>query len=217
MRGYFITGTDTDVGKTRVTAAVASALRARGLRVCVVKPVQTGVLADGEGDAARAARLARVPAYEFVRFRAAADPWSAALSAGVEPPSAGELAARIARCCSVPVVEGAGGIAVPLNASESLGDLAASAMLATILVVGLRLGCLSHALLSFDYLRGHSVELAGVVLVDRWPSIPAGGGDYVRDVERTLAPHATILGHMPYDEDEERSVRQLASILESRL
>ncbi|MGB8966437.1 MAG: dethiobiotin synthase, partial [Candidatus Cybelea sp.] len=76
MYRYFVTGTDTDVGKTRVTAALALALRRAGLNPTIVKLVQTGLALGVPGDAARAAELARVPSLEFARFERAADPWS---------------------------------------------------------------------------------------------------------------------------------------------
>jgi dethiobiotin synthase len=194
-RSYFVTGTDTDVGKTCVTAGLARSLAASGAAPTIVKPVQTGVGPGEPGDAARSARLAGCAFLEFERYAAAADPWSAALAEGRPPPLASVLARRIAAVTGVVVVEGAGGIAVPLNAGETFADLARLAQLPAIVVVGLRLGCISHALLTAAFLRAHGVPIAGAFLVERFG--PVGDG-YIADVTRALAAHLPSLGVVPY-------------------
>ena len=194
MRGprrYFITGTDTDVGKTRVTAGFARALVASGEMPMVVKPVQTGLRAGEEGDAQRAARLADCGFREYVRFALPADPWAAALAEGRPLVTAAEIAERLADEHGDLVVEGAGGIAVPLGPGETYADLAAAAALSTVVVVGLRLGCINHALLTAAYLRARGVEPAGAVLVARWEPV---GADYVADVRRALAGSLAVYG-----------------------
>jgi dethiobiotin synthetase len=194
-RSYFVTGTDTDVGKTCVTAGLARWLAASGAAPTIVKPVQTGVAPGEAGDAARAARLAGCAFLEFERYAAAADPGSAALAEGRPPPLAAGLARRIAAVPGAVVVEGAGGIAVPLNGGETFADLGRLLQLPAIVVVGLRLGCISHALLSAAFLRAHGVAIAGAFLVERFG--PVGDG-YIADVTRALAAHLPSLGVVPY-------------------
>jgi len=175
-----------------------------------VKPVQTGLGPGEAGDAARAGALSGCTAYEYMRFAAPADPWSAALAERREAPTVADLALRLAGETEMAVIEGAGGAAVPLNASETFADLAAAARLRTILVVGLRLGCINHALLSFAYLQQREVKLVGCVLVDRWSASPPS---YISDVTRALEPRAPILRYLPHDDDESRSVQLLAASL----
>jgi dethiobiotin synthase len=143
-RRYFITGTDTDVGKTRVTAGFARALVALGAAPTVVKPVQTGVRAGDEGDAERAARLAGCSSREYVRFALPADPWAAALAEGRPLVTVAGITERLAAEHGDLVVEGAGGIAVPFGPGETAA-----------------------------YLRARGVEPAGAVLVARWEPVGA--------------------------------------------
>lgn len=140
----FVTGTD--VGKTRVTAAVARRLVMGSERPTIVKLVQTGLA----GDAAEAAALAGCPFAEIARFARPADPWSAALAAQCEPLDAATLAGRLDAVADPLLIEGAGGAAVPLNARESLTDVSALARCDALVAVGLRLGCINHALLTLD-------------------------------------------------------------------
>jgi dethiobiotin synthase len=204
MHRYFITGTDTDVGKTRVTAALALALKQAGITPTVVKLVQTGLAPGVPGDAARAGRLAGVRGIELARFEKPADPWSAAVAAGQPEPRASELVDALAHLEHGVVAEGAGGLMVPLNSREHFGHVALLGKFDTVLAVGMRLGCLNHALLTITQLQGSGLPLAGLVLVDRWGPTEA---HYRADVIRTLQGKATILGILPYDEDEAASVQ----------
>jgi dethiobiotin synthetase len=209
-RRYFVTGTDTDVGKTRVTAGLARALVTCGSAPTIVKPIQTGVAAGEPGDAARAARLAGCAFVEFERYALPADPWSAALAEGREPPVVRDLARRLAKLGGDVVVEGAGGIAVPLGPGETFADLAAAVGLRTIVVVGLRLGCINHALLSVAFARARGIVPAGYLLVERWGSV---GAAYVADVRRAIEPAAPVLGTVPCDEEESVSVEYVATLV----
>lgn len=156
--GIFITGTDTGVGKSLVACALIHALRARGLRVAGMKPVASGSESTAVGlrndDALALQRAANVTAdYEVVNpycFGPAIAPHLAARDAGVVIDLAvierryRQLAAR----ADVVVVEGAGGWRVPLHPQGYLSDLPEALGLDVVLVVGLRLGCLNHALLT---------------------------------------------------------------------
>jgi dethiobiotin synthetase len=207
---YFVTGTDTDVGKTRVTAAVALALRNAGEPPTIVKLVQTGLAPNVEGDAARAGTLAGASYVELARFRTAADPWSAARAEG-SALQAHALARALDSLQGPVVVEGSGGIMVPLNDREHLGDVVALAKLEAIVVVGLRLGCLNHALLTLELCSKLGVPVAGAVLVERWG--PTGDA-YRSDVERVLQGNTRVLGILPFAPDEAESVLAGANLFE---
>lgn len=196
---FFVTGTDTDVGKTYVAAALAVALRnalPAGTPVTIVKPIQTGLAAGEAGDADIAARMARVSARELQRFRKPADPFSAALAEGAAPIACSALVAEIARLEGALVVEGAGGIAVPLNAKETFADLAAACALPVVIAVGLRLGCINHTLLTARYAREAGCKLAGAILVARWQEI---SDDYEADVVRCVSKEVPVLATLPHD------------------
>jgi dethiobiotin synthetase len=203
----FITGTDTDVGKTRATAVLAAALVQRGEQPTIVKAVQTGLEPGALGDAAEAGALAGCASLELARFRLAADPWSAALAENALPLDAAALAGKIEAIPQPVIVEGAGGAAVPINASETLTSVAARTSCEAIVVVGMRLGCISHTILTLAYLSAHAVPVRGVVLVERWRSIDR---DERARVERAIDGRAAILGLIEYDVDARRSVATAA-------
>jgi dethiobiotin synthetase len=206
---YFVTGTDTDVGKTRVAAALALALQQAGEAPTVVKVVQTGVAPGAEGDAARAGVLAGVAHVELERYEKPADPWSAALARGAAL-RAGGLAARIEALTGPLVVEGSGGIMVPLNESEHLLDVARLAKLEVVLGVGLRLGCINHALLTLEACYEAGLPVAGAVLVERWGPTDS---EYRDDVTRALQGKSPILGILPFAPAEADSVAAGANLL----
>ncbi len=211
MHRYFITGTDTDVGKTRVTAALALTLKNAGIAPTIVKLVQTGLAPGIPGDSARAGKLAGVRSVELARFEKAADPWSAALAYGLPEVRASELVEAIRYIEHAVVAEGAGGLMVPLNAREHFGHVATLGKFETVLTVGLKLGCLNHALLTVSQCQQASLPLAGVVLVERWKPTEE---HYRQDVIRALQGKVRIFGTLPYDEDETASVTHAARLLE---
>jgi dethiobiotin synthetase len=207
---YFITGTDTGVGKTRLTAALAAAIVQSGRTPTIVKPIQTGLLAGVPGDAAEAAALAGCPWRELVRFELPADPWSAALAEGLPPLEAAALARRLDDIPGPLIVEGAGGIAVPFNATETFATFAAHAKCETIVAVGLRLGCINHTILTLAYLAAHAIPVRGVVLIERWREVDHIYRDRNR---RAIAAHAPVLGLIDHDPNAQRSVAQGAAML----
>ncbi len=205
----FVTGTDTDAGKTWVAAALALALRDAlppSVPVTIVKAVQTGLAGGEEGDAAGALRLASryaaengaaaIACRELVRFAKAADPHSAALAEGRAAVRCRELVQEIDAIGGAVVVEGSGGAAVPLNARETLAEIAVAARLEAVTAVGLRLGCINHAILTVRYLRDLGVPVRGAVLVERWG---ATTGDFRSDVARALDGLFPFLTLMRYD------------------
>jgi dethiobiotin synthase len=206
---YLVTGTDTDVGKTRVTAALALALRLAGEPPSIVKLVQTGLAPGVPGDAARAGALAGTRFTELVRFEKPADPWSAALAEDAAAVHARELADALASIPGPVVAEGAGGLMVPLNRHEHFGHVAVKADLAVVLAIGLRLGCLNHALLTQNLCEQLGLTIAGAVLVERWRRTEPG---YAGEVERALQGKLKILGILPFAGDEAASVASGASL-----
>jgi dethiobiotin synthetase len=172
-RGYLVTGTDTGVGKTRVTLGLMRRLQARGLNVAGMKPVASGCEQGTDGlrndDAEQILRQSSVTlGYEQVNpyaFAPAIAPHIAAGQAGVRISldTIHSAYARIAGQADCVVVEGVGGWEVPLNERETLADLACLLQLPVILVVGIRLGCLNHALLTAAAITRAGLPLAGWV------------------------------------------------------
>lgn len=170
-RGLFVTGTDTGVGKTRVAVALIHALRAQGLRVAAMKPVAAGRHAPGELNEDVAALMLATNAAVDLRdvnpyaFAAPVAPHIGAQLAGVRIELDVIAAAylRLAATADVVVVEGAGGWRVPLNERDDMADLAQRLGLPVVLVVGLRLGCLNHALLTAESIAHRQLPWAGWV------------------------------------------------------
>ena len=168
-RGVFITGTDTGVGKTHVAAALLRALAASGWRAVGMKPVAAGfepgcsVNADVLALAAAGNVDAPLAERNPYAFADAVAPHLAAAAGGIAIDLAVIEAAARALCARADalIVEGAGGALVPLDARSDMLDIAVRLDLPVLLVVGMRLGCLNHALLSALAIRRRGLELAG--------------------------------------------------------
>jgi dethiobiotin synthetase len=171
--GYFVTGTDTEVGKTLISSALLLHLRTQHARVVGMKPVAAGTVITPEGEdnedaqALRACGSIRVPRELDNPYclPLPLSPHLAARAAGVriELPVLVERYRQLAAQADAVVVEGAGGFFVPLNERETGADLAQALQLPVLLVVGLRLGCLNHALLTAEAIRTRGLTLAGWV------------------------------------------------------
>jgi dethiobiotin synthetase len=171
MKGYFVTGTDTGVGKTLATVSLTRALVARGLRVAVMKPVAAGTVKTPEGefndDALDLLAASNVKAsYEDVNPWLLQTPASPHLAARVEGVSIRHerivgAYLRLANDADLLLAEGAGGWLAPISATETMADVAERLALPVILVVGLRLGCLNHALLTRDAIRARGLAFGG--------------------------------------------------------
>ena len=195
-RGLFITGTDTGVGKTVVGVAVLRALVGAGWSAVGMKPVAAG-RAEGEAVNADVAALiaaanvavplADVNPYSFARPIA---PHLAAREEGVtiDLDRIGAAYARLARRAGAVVVEGAGGVRVPLGPDTEMADIPARLGLPVVLVVGIRLGCLNHALLSAQALDARGVRIAGWVANRIDPAMPEGDANVAALVERLPVP-----------------------------
>jgi dethiobiotin synthetase len=201
----FVTGTDTGVGKTVVTAALAVVLRCRGKNVAVVKPAQTGVRPGEAGDLDEVRRLAGpVDTREGVRLPDPLAPDRAAFTAGVGlpglPDQSGLLLATAAGR-DVVLVEGAGGVTVNLGRDFGLLDLAGQVRAAGqpvtwIVVARAGLGTLNHSSLTVQAIRDRGFCVRGIV-IGSWPADPGLAERYNR--EEDLARHAgvPVLGAVP--------------------
>jgi dethiobiotin synthetase len=170
MPGVFVSGTDTGVGKTRVGCALVHALRARGIQVGVMKPVETGVGEAGPLDAlalARAANRADTLAdISPLRFALPAAPSVAAEAEG-RTIDIGQLVndfRSLEQGCEWMMVEGAGGLRVPIAPGCDMIDLAKRIALPILLVARASLGTINHTLLSLDAIEERGLPLAGVVI-----------------------------------------------------
>jgi dethiobiotin synthetase len=204
-RDYFITGTDTGIGKTLVAAALLRRLRGAGVTVAGMKPIAAGAVAGPEGRANEDALLlqaessARHP-YAAVNpclFEAAIAPHIAAAETGVAIDTDRIVAAHAALRASADVViaEGAGGFLVPLDAARSCAELPVLLGMDVILVVGLRLGCLNHALLTAEAIAARGLTLAGWVGNGVVAEFPRREWNVAALAERLPAP---CLGIIPW-------------------
>lgn len=204
-RGFFITGTDTGVGKTLIACALLHALAARGLRVIGMKPVaagarrQGGRLVNDDVKALKAASNVDAPD-ELVNpycFEPPIAPHIAAASAGVsiDRHRLREAYAVLAAKAQCVIVEGAGGILVPLGSHFDMAELAADLGLPVILVVGMRLGCLNHALLTAAAIHRVGLPIACWVANQLDPHMLYTADNLTTLRERLRAP---LLAHVSY-------------------
>jgi dethiobiotin synthetase len=205
-RGFFVTGTDTEVGKTLVTTVLMTALRRRGKQVLGMKPVAAGCEETAEGwrndDVEALRNAASFPVERELmnpyRFLPPISPHLAAAQAGVAI-DLGLIAAnleRLRRRADAVLVEGAGGWYAPLGPKTTMADLAHTLGLPVILVVGLRLGCLNHALLSAEAITGRGLTLAGWVANAVVPHMACQEENLATLKERVAAPLLGIVPHL---------------------
>lgn len=207
MNGVFIAGTDTGIGKTYASCAMLGALRARDLRAVGMKPVASGCHETPAGlrneDAeALIATSDPAPAYADCNpfaFAAPIAPHLAARDHGVEIDLARvrEAYARLARTADRIVVEGVGGWMVPLSETLMQADLVRALDVPVILVVGLRLGCLNHALLSVRAIAGDGCRLIGWIANRIDPAMDRAEDNLATLRARIDAPLLGVLDHAP--------------------
>lgn len=180
VRVVAVTGTDTGVGKTVVTAAIAAGQRSLGRSVAVVKPAQTGVGPHEDGDLAEVRRLAgEVSVHEGVRLPDPLAPDTAARVAGRDLPSLEDqrnLVSTAARESDVTLVEGSGGVLVNLGVQWNLLDLAEALErtgheVAFVVVARAGLGTLNHTALTVQAIRARGLMVEGVA-IGSWPAHP---------------------------------------------
>lgn len=210
----FITGTDTGVGKTLVSVSLVKALVRHGLRCAVMKPIASGSehtpagLRNADALALAEASNVVVP-YASINpycFEPAISPHIAAEEAKIEV-DVGLIKTRfeaLASSADFVVVEGAGGWYAPISQSKSMADLPKSLNIPALLVVGVRLGCLNHALLTKQAIEASGVELAGWVANSIDPKIERAAQN-LSSLERMLGSEP--LAVFPFVPDERPDVR----------
>jgi len=199
---WFVTGTDTEIGKTLASCALLHAARGRGFDAVGMKPIAAGCDAAGANEdvqallAASSCQLPREQINPYLLQR----PIAPHLAAAEEnrPIEIGVIQAayrRVAAEHEVVVVEGVGGFRVPLDDRLDTADLAQLLGLPVILVVGMRLGCLNHALLTAESIAARGLRLAGWIANQIDPQMPCQ-----RENLQTLAARlpAPLLGHIPW-------------------
>ena len=202
---YFITGTDTDVGKTTIAAGLLRAARLAGLSTAAIKPVAAGceLTAEGLRNSDALALLAECSTpldyleVNPVALAPAIAPHLAAAEAGVSLELATLTTAVqtvLAKQADFTLVEGAGGWRVPLNDSATLADLAIALQLPVIVVVAVRLGCISHALLTIEAIERDGLRVAGWVANLLEPQMPRLDENIATLEARLQAP---CLGRVP--------------------
>ncbi|HEY6822673.1 MAG TPA: dethiobiotin synthase [Burkholderiales bacterium] len=199
--GFFITGTDTGVGKTLVACALLEGLRSSGRSVVGMKPVaagrEHGKWLDVDALAAASSVAAPERTVNPYAFEPAVAPHIAAQRAGIQMDLEKILAAfrELSRLAEVVIVEGAGGFLVPLNARQTTADLARLLGVPVVLVVGMRLGCLNHALLTRDAIASAGLPCAGWVangVVEEMPELEYNVQALVERLD------CDFLGEIPY-------------------
>jgi dethiobiotin synthetase len=204
-RGFFVTGTDTAVGKTRTALGLMAALQLRGYAIAGMKPVACGCARTEHGlrneDALLLQAQSSVPLpYAWVNPCALAVPTAPHIAAAEESRTIRleplltafrELTGRV----DCVVVEGVGGWKVPLDATQTTADLARALGLPVIVVTGIRLGCLNHTLLTCD-----SIERAGLALAGWVANVVAPESNHIQENIEALSRRvsAPLLGVIPY-------------------
>jgi len=221
VKGVFVTGTDTGVGKTLCAAGLLLAYERQGYSTIAMKPIASGCEQTAQGlrneDALLLMQHMSVKApYDEVNPYAFLPPMAPHLAAAkegilIESDTVVEQAKLLAAQADTIVIEGAGGWLAPLNDQQSFADLAVELDLPVVLVVGIRLGCLNHALLTYENIRQRGVPLAG------W--IANTGLDDAQgclDIEENIATLSSrisspLLGKIPFLKDQDIST--IASLL----
>ncbi|MDA3869426.1 MAG: dethiobiotin synthase [Gammaproteobacteria bacterium] len=208
MRGVFVTGTDTDVGKTRIATALARQLNSQGIRVVPRKPVESGCRkSDGELIPADALALqlaadyaGELPEVCAYRFEAALSPVRAARLSGKKI-----TLAHLQRACtsedktSFMLVEGAGGFYSPLAEDGLNADLAEALQLPVLLVADDRLGCINQILLTTEAIEKRGLKLAAIVLNATMPQAPTGM-DNAEDLRELIDTPVYSVAYDPHGE-----------------
>jgi len=210
VNGFFITGTDTDVGKTIVTACLATLFKSQGLDVGVMKPIETGVDPECSSTANSDAKFLMevsnsTDAEEEVcpyRLKIPASPYQSAQIAGtqIRPAIILENLKVLQSRHDVTLVEGIGGLLVPITQNYSVADLALEMGLPLIIVSRIRVGTLNHTLLTVKAARQHGLKIKGIILNQQ----EAGNLNEVEKQQGKLIEELSeipVLGTCPYNKD----------------
>tara|TARA_B110000495_G_C22951868_1_gene557456 strand:+ start:290 stop:958 length:669 start_codon:yes stop_codon:yes gene_type:complete len=218
---YFITGTDTDVGKTFVSCNLLQAAKLKGLSTAAIKPIAAGGVISNEELQNEDALLLQKNctlglSYKEINpfcLKQAIAPHIAAQNEGVSL-KASELAGHcnniMSKKADLTLIEGAGGWQVPLNQDEFIGDIVKILNIPVILVVGIKLGCLNHALLTAKALRKDGVVLHGWIANQIDPLMPA----YEKNIESLIEKiEAPLLANIPWAFDTKSRIVPIECIL----
>lgn len=202
-KSWFVSGTDTGVGKTAISCGLLAAAARSGLRTAAVKPVAAGCDENGHNEDALFLQEAMTESYDYSQVN------PVALTAAIAPHiAAGQegkqmQASRLAGLCrgvmlgdaDFVLIEGAGGWRVPINPRETLADLATELQVGVILVVGMRLGCINHALLTAEAIRRDGLQLCAWVANQPGPRMDCHQ-ENLETLKQLLA--APLLGDVPF-------------------
>lgn len=201
---YFLTGTDTEIGKTFVTCALLHLARRHGLRAAGLKPIAAGTDADGKNEDVeniRAANSVVLPddLLNPYCFAPPIAPHIAAAESGlaIDFPTIVKTVDQARRQADLVIVEGAGGFCVPLGEDRGFDDLAVELGLPVLLVVGMRLGCINHALLTAEAIASRGLTLAGWVANRIDPDMSRFEENLAALRTRLRAPLLGVVPHAP--------------------
>jgi len=222
VKGFFVTGTDTGVGKTLCAAGLLEAFKQQGLTTIAMKPVASGCeqTADGlrnEDALLLMKHMSEQANYEEVNPYAFLPPMAPHLAAArtnnvIDSGALVEQAELLANRANRIVIEGAGGWLAPLNERQTFADLALQFGLPVIVVVGIRLGCLNHALLTVENIQQRGVQIGGWIA-----NTGLENAEDCLDVAENIATlsariQAPLLGKIPYLYD--RNISKIAGLLD---
>ncbi|WP_374567361.1 dethiobiotin synthase [Nitrosomonas sp.] len=216
-QGYFVTGTDTGVGKTTISCALLRAFAAQGKKAVGMKPVVAGSENGRWHDVEQLIAASNInAAREYVNpyaFDPPVSPHIAARQAGVDIDLAVIQRAyqALSSQADIVIVEGAGGFLVPLNARQTGADLARALNLPVILVAGMRLGCLNHALLTAQAIHASGLPFAGWVANCIDPQMQVLEENIATLEQRLDGP---LLGVVPFDLEMDVHIHESAGLLE---
>ncbi|MBL4851517.1 MAG: dethiobiotin synthase [Gammaproteobacteria bacterium] len=205
-KGFFVTGTDTGIGKTTISLGLIAALQNVGYKVCAMKPIASGCeIINGElrnDDALQLIKACKQDLnYKQINpyaFKPAIAPHIAAEQAGIEIDITiiCKLANKHKANNDYTIIEGAGGWQVPLNKTETVENLAIALNLPVILVVGLRLGCINHALLTRKAIQDSGLVLAGWV-ANHYNKNIHNAKEIINAINQHIkSPHIATIGYM---------------------
>ncbi len=202
-QGYFITGTDTNVGKTWATIALMRYFKRLGKSVVGMKPIASGCLKQNgvlrNEDALLIQENASLPVeYELINPYAYEAPVSPHIAGADNPVALHKIVANfdtLKKKADILLVEGAGGWMSPINATEDIADLAKALALPVIIVVAIRLGCINHARLTCQAIRSSGVPCAGWIAMCTEPGL-LSQGENIQTIATSL--DSPLLGVLPY-------------------
>lgn len=182
-KGFFITGTDTNIGKTFIACKLLNNLKRQGYKTVALKPIASGCIATSSGwqnsDAIALQNAATEKlSYQHINPFAFPEPIAPHIAAKINSQTLSinkiinACQPALTTCADYIIIEGAGGWSVPLNEDETMADLAKALKYPIILVVGMRLGCLNHALLTYHHMQQTGVQIHGWIANCLEPDMP---------------------------------------------